>query len=214
MVDNFSAFDLQTPENFISLLYYLGLITLDRYERGELILKIPNNTIRVMMAEYIRRALSESGIFTLPFYEFGKHARNFAFDQKLELFHFLAEHIERNSSVRDYIDGESFIKGFLVAHLINMPFYAVMTERERNKGFIDIYMSKAPNIFDDIPNILIELKYIKRGDFSENLLDKKIEDAKEQLTRYSPTENEFAVILIYHGWELVYCEKWSNEQMM
>jgi len=91
-----------------------------------------------------------------------------------------------------------------------MPFYAVMTERERNKDFIDIYMSKAPNIFDDIPNILIELKYIKRGKFSENLLNKKIKDAEEQLTRYNPTKNEFAVILIYHGWELVYCEKWSE----
>jgi hypothetical protein len=88
-----------------------------------------------------------------------------------------------------------------------IPYYAVLTEYERNKGFIDIYLSKAPNVRDNIPNILIELKYIKRGEFSESVLQSKIKEAEDQLKRYSPGENERAVIVVYHGWELVYCRK-------
>ena len=71
---------------------------------------------------------------------------------------------------------------------------------------------------------LIELKYIKKEFESEKLsreIEKNIKDATEQLEKYSDdhhSKKEFSIapfgevvlkkiIVVYHGWELVYCEE-------
>ena len=204
--DSFSAFEMKDKNNFISLLYHLGFITIDRYYRGQYYLKIPNQTIKIIMAEYIQIALKESDIFDIDLNEFKMTIRDFAYDNSLEVFKYLAREIDKNSKVRDFTDGENLIKGFFMAYLSLSPFYAVATEVERNKGFVDILLTKAPNIEDEIPTGLIELKYIKRGEFTQAKLEQKVKDAKEQLDRYKVGGNEVGVIVVFNGWELVYCE--------
>ena len=125
----------------------------------------------------------------------------------MNIFKFLSNEIEKNSKVRDYIEGENFIKGFLIAYLSLSPFYAVLTEVERNKGFVDILLRKAPNIEDDIAEGVIELKYIARSKFTKALLNQKIADAKEQLEQYEVQSNEIGVIVVFSGWEMVHCER-------
>ncbi len=208
--DSFSAFDMKKEDNFISLLYYLGLITIDRFYRGKYYFKIPNQTIRVIMAEYIQQALKENDIFKIDLNAFQNTIQEFAYDSSLNVFKFISNEIEKNSKVRDYIDGENFIKGFLVAYLSLSPFYAVLTEVERNKGFVDILLRKAPNIEDDIVEGMIELKYITRGKFTQERLDKKISDAKKQLEQYAVQDNEMGVIVVFNGWEMVYCQKYEK----
>jgi len=208
--DSFSAFDMKKEENFISLLYYLGLTTIDRFYRGKYYFKIPNQTIRIIMAEYIQQALKESEIFKIDLNAFQNTIQEFAYDNSLNVFTFIANEIEQNSKVRDYIEGENFIKGFLVAYLSLSPFYALLTEVERNKGFVDILLRKAPNIEDEITEGMIELKYIPRSKFTQKLLDEKIADAKKQLEQYGVQENEMGVIVVFNGWEMVYCEGYGE----
>ena len=109
--------------------------------------------------------------------------------------------------MRDFTTGESFIKGFLIAYLGLSPYYGVLTEEERNKGFVDIYLKKAPNIDDDIFEGLIELKYISRSKFSQQELDKQIIQAKKQLPQYNPQGFEKDVVVVFNGWEMVHCEE-------
>jgi hypothetical protein len=85
--------------------------------------------------------------------------------------------------------------------------YASISELELNKGYADIFLLKAPNIDYDIPNILIEFKFLKQN---ENYnLDKIISGAKEQITKYKST-TKFSVgrsiIVVFQGFKLVYCE--------
>ncbi len=207
--DSFSAFEMKKEDNFISLLYYLGLITIDKFYRGKYYFKIPNQTIRIIMAEYIQQALKEEEIFKIDLNAFQNTIQEFAYDGSLNIFKFLSNEIEKNSKVRDYIEGENFIKGFLVAYLSLSPFYAVLTEVERNKGFVDILLRKAPNIEDDIAEGVIELKYIPRSKFTQTLLNQKIEDAKEQLEQYKIQSNEIGVIVVFSGWEMVYCQRYD-----
>ena len=204
--DSFSAFELKKSNNFISLLYYLGLITIDKHYRGEYFFKIPNQTIQRIMAEYIQQALEESKIFDINLNEFKKTLQEFAYDGSLNVFHYLANEIKERSKVRDFIEGESFVKGFFSAYLGLSPYYGVLTEQERNKGFVDIFLKKAPNIDDDITEGLIELKYISRNKYSKSKLDKQIAKAKEQLKQYNPQGFEKGVIVVFSGWEMVYCE--------
>ena len=204
--DSFSAFELKQTANFVSLLYYLGLITIDKFYRGEYYLKIPNQTIKRIMGEYIQKALEENQIFDIDLAKFKKTIQEFAYDGSLNVFYYLANEIKERSKVRDFTTGESFIKGFLIAYLGLSPYYGVITEEERYKGFVDIYLKKAPNIDDDIFEGLIELKYIPRSKFSQDELKKQIIQAKKQLVQYSPKGLEKGVIVVFNGWEMVYCE--------
>jgi hypothetical protein len=204
--DSFSSLEVKQNDNFISLLYYLGLLTLDCMQDGEYKLKIPNQTIKRIMAEYIQKAYSETKLLDIQVDGFKKTLNSFAYHNKLDMFHFLSNEINKNSSIRDYIQGESFTKGFFSAYLTLSPYFITLTEVERNKGFVDIYLKKSPNIKDDINEALIELKYIKRSEFTQEKLDQTITQAKEQLTQYNPKNNEKGIIVVFNGWEMVYCE--------
>ena len=159
------------------------------------------------MAEYIQKAFNESKIFDIDLNEFKDTIADFAYDSSLGVFHYLANEIKERSKVRDYITGENFVKGFFVAYLGLSPYYAVLTEEERNKGFVDIYLKKAPNVEDDITEGLIELKYIPRSKYSDDKLDEYVKEAKKQLVQYSPQNSEMGVVVVFKGWEMVYCER-------
>ncbi|SHO81726.1 hypothetical protein MNB_SV-15-1272 [hydrothermal vent metagenome] len=208
--DSFSAFELKKTSNFVSLLYYLGLVTIDKYYRGEYYLKIPNQTIKRIMGEYIQTALEESDIFDIDLSKFKKSMQEFAYDGSLNVFTYLANEIKERSKVRDYTSGESFVKGFLIAYLGLSPYYGVLSEVERNKGFVDILLKKAPNIDDDIFEGLIELKYISRNKFTQDELDKQVIQAKKQLVQYNPEGFEIGVVVVFNGWEMVYCKIFSK----
>ena len=205
--DSFSAFELKNRNNFLSLLYYLGLVTIDSRYRGKIKLKIPNQTIQRIMGEYIQKALEESKIFDINLSKYKSTLQKFAYDGSLEVFEYLSKEIKERSKVRDYISGESFVKGFLVAFLGLSPYYGVLTESERNKGFVDIYLKRAPNIEDDIFEGLIELKYISKSNFSQDELNRQVAQAKAQLKQYNPQGNEIGVMVVFCGWEMVFCEK-------
>ena len=208
--DNFSAFEMLESENFSSFLYSLGFVTIEKY-RTSLILKIPNQTIKKIVADFIYSAYKDIE-FNIKLQKFNNHLSDFAYEKDLEVFRYLNEEVKAQSTIRDYIDGENFIKGFLVAYLSLNPFYEVKTELEVTKGFIDILLNP---ISPEIPyGGVIELKYIPKSKYTDKLKEIKIAEAKEQLERYDITtipnlrDKPFVkIILVYMGWELVYCEE-------
>jgi len=209
----FSAFEMLQPENFKSFLFSLGFLTLDKY-RFQLKLSIPNQTIKKITAEFIQSAYRD--ISFNPYIEkFNNYLADFGYEKDLKVFHYLADEVKANSVVRDYIDGENFIKGFLIAYFSLNPYYEVMSEVEMNKGFADITLNPSK---EEIPyGALIELKYIPRSKFTEKLKIQKIEEAKQQLKTYDPTtitqlrDKPFVkIVLVYNGWEMVVCEEYIS----
>jgi PAS domain-containing protein len=148
-------------------------------------------------------------------HEFNNLLSDFAYDKSLEVFRYLNEQAKIQSVVRDYIDGESFIKGFLTAYLSLNPYYEAITEYEVNKGFVDIILNPS---MEEIPyGALIELKYISKSNFTDKLLDTKIQEAKKQLNSYDISQAKclrgdsfVKIILVYKGWELVYVEEYKK----
>ena len=88
--------------------------------------------------------------------------------------------------------------------------YASISEMELNKGYSDILLLKAPNIKDDIPNILIEFKFFKQSDnVDETKLNSAINQASQQISKYKQTSKfkiDKSIIVIFRGFELLYCE--------
>ena len=218
IVDSFSVEALTEQENFISLLYYFGLLTIQCQKRGKYLLKIPNLTILNLMYGYIRSGFDDVNIFKIDMWKLSDLITDMAYDGNWKpFFHFMSEQIEKQTAIRDYLNGEKVIQGFLLAYLNVSDYYITQSETEMNKGYSDIYMAPFLSKFPDLEfSYLIELKYISKSDYTEKKHQENIKDAQKQLDQYEKSDRVKnnthntqlkKIILVYKGWELVYCEE-------
>ena len=202
--DNFSAFELANEDNFKSFIYSLGFVTIEKY-RIALKLKIPNQTLKKLLSEFIDYAYKDFSDHNMKVETLNNSLLDLAYEKDLTAFKYMAQVIKESSSIRDYIDGENFVKAYLMAYLNLNTFYELKSEVESNKGYIDILLDP---ILDEVPyGVIIELKYIKRTEFNENVLEKQILQAKKQLQQYDMGERYIKVVLVFNGWEMVCCEE-------
>ena len=202
--DNFSAFELANEDNFKSFIYSLGFVTIEKY-RIALKLKIPNQTLKKLLSEFIDYAYKDFSDHNMKVETLNNSLLDLAYEKDLTAFKYMAQVIKESSSIRDYIDGENFVKAYLMAYLNLNTFYELKSEVESNKGYIDILLDP---ILDEVPyGVIIELKYIKRTEFNENVLEKQIIKAKKQLQQYDMGERYIKVVLVFNGWEMVCCEE-------
>jgi len=201
--ESFGAIEIVQKDNFISLLYYLGYLTIVNEEYGELKLKIPNQTIRQIVAEFLEKSLELTDTFKIDNRYFTSLLIKLVYKNSLEIFHYFAKELKDNSSIRDFIDGESFIKGYFIALLNQTNLFTVLSEKEENKGYVDIFLKYARDLKENLPEFIIELKYLKKQEKLQPALD----EAKEQIRRYlKDKSNRKGVIVIFRNWEMVYCD--------
>ncbi len=215
---SFPVEEILYPENFISLLYFLGLLTIDDEREESVLLKIPNETIKRLFYGYLRRGYEDTGKFRIDVYEFNKLMRKMAMEGEWEeVFEFLAKEIKIQTGIRDYLSGEKVIVGFLLAYLNITGYYLIQSEVESNKGYADLILEPFRARYGGIGyGYLIEVKYINRGEYSEEKKKEKEVEARKQLDMYGKdprieriSENHKLrrLILVFSGWELVYMEE-------
>ncbi len=184
-----------------------------------MILSLPNETIKSFFTDYILKSYEESNIFKPDIYHYSRLLDNMAYEGAWKpVFKFLSAEVEKQTRIRDYIRGESMIKGFIMTYLNIGSHYIVHPEYEMNKGFADLYLEpflvKHPEIKYAY---VIEIKYEKRKEkgLSTERFNSIKSKAKDQLLHYlkdnyvTKTKGETflkGIILIYNGWELVYYE--------
>jgi hypothetical protein len=169
------------------------------------------------MYGYIREAYDEFNIFRVNLTDFSALIGDMAWEGKWEpLFEFLSEEVKNQTTIRDYLEGEKVIQGFLLAYLSIPDVFIPHTEFEAGKGFSDFFLEPFAAKYSDIKyGYLIELKYIKRSEkLSQAVIDKAVKDAEAQLKKYAAdikfskvqeNINIIKIVLVYHGWELVHC---------
>ena len=220
IVNSFPVEELSRQENFISLLYYFGLLTIQGQKRGKYLLHIPNLTIQNLMYGYIRSGFDDVDIFKVDMWNLSDMITNMAYDGNWKpFFIYLSEQIEKQTSIRDYLNGEKVLQGFLLAYLNVVDYYITQSESEMNKGYSDIFMEPFMAKYPDLEYAyLIELKYIARSKYSEKLLQEMIHDAQDQLDQYVKSDRIqksiagtklIRIILVYKGWELIHCEEYA-----
>lgn len=202
--DNFSAFELANEDNFKSFIYSLGFVTIEKY-RIAINLKIPNQTLKKLLAEFIDYAYRDFENYKVNTDKLNNKLLDLGYDRDLSVFHYIAQVIKSSTSLRDYIDGENFVKAYLLAYLNLNTFYELKSEVESNKGYIDILLDP---IKEEVPyGVIIELKYIKRSEFNDTTLQKQIEQATKQLHQYDMGERYLKIVLVFNGWEMLWCEE-------
>lgn len=204
-------------ENFVSQLFYFGLLSFAGERAGRPLLRIPNRTIQDLMYSYIRDSFQDVDVFRLDLWKLANLLSDMAYRGAWQpFFDFVAAAIQQQSSIRDYLNGEKVVQGFLLAYLNVAHYFLTWSEKEMGGGFVDFYLEPFLVRYPDMQfGYLIELKYMARNEFSPAKLQEKILDAEQQLTRYANDPRIAAVsgrvtlkklVLVYNGWELVYRE--------
>ncbi len=141
VVDSFPVEELTDPENFISLLYYFGLLTFGGKNR----LDIPNRTVKKLMYSYLRDGFRDVGMFKVDLWRFADLTWNMAYRGEWQpVFNFLADEVQKQTAIRDYLSGEKVIQTFLLAYLNVTDYFQTRTEVEFGKGFADLYLEPIP----------------------------------------------------------------------
>ncbi len=220
IVDSFPVHKLVSPENFVSLLYYFGLLTIAGIdEENKAILKIPNEAIKRLYYDYIKETYEETGILTIDLSRYEALMKEMAFNGKWKpLIAYLVEQMETSMGIRDLITGEKALQAFLNVYLGLSALYLVYSEKELKKGFPDLVLEPFLAQYPQLKySYLIEIKYIKPQGKKKAVplgkIKKLQEEAEGQLKRYSLDEKFRKaigqttlkkLILIFCGNRLVY----------
>ncbi len=181
LVDSFAIEEIVTNEKFISLLYYLGLLTIkESYEGGYYNFTIPNNSVRMLLWEYMRRAVEEAfPDLRIDTVKLGELFRNMAYKGEWRpLFEFLFEEFYKAvANIRDFIWREEGVVMFLKTYLALSPLYIVEGEYEASGGYADIYLRKNwPVTRLTKYEYLIEIKYVRAHGRAPQQNPKDIQD--------------------------------------
>jgi hypothetical protein len=208
IISRFSFDNMYSQENFISLLFYMGFLTIEKAEyHRQVKLVIPNYVIKIVLWEYFGRMLQDTtGINYHLVNELHEAILEMASRGKIEPFvDFIGEKI-RGISFRDTLD-EQFIKGILLVFLGLTDTYRVISEREVQNGYPDLLLKKGSVYGVDGPEVkfewMLELKYIKKK--NQKQLERVRKEAQDQLKEYMTSRymagrpNLKAVALIFIG---------------
>ena len=209
---------LAARENFLSLLHYFGLLSI-RDAQGLLTrLAIPNQTVKRLMYGYLRDGYRDVGVFAVDLYRFEQLMLRMATDGEWRpALEFLSDAIARQTGIRDYIAGEKVIQGFLAAYLSVADYYVFRSEAELGKGHADIALEPLVARYPQLRRgYLIELKYLSRRESGEGeQVAEAAGNATAQLQRYLaddrlarqfPSVRFTGLAVVFHGWEMVFCD--------
>ena len=129
----------------------------------------------------------------------------------------LSRAVSEHTGVRDYMQGEKVLQGFLAAYLSASEYFVFHTEQELAKGYADIVLVPLAARYPGMRNgFVIELKYLGRDAGTESRVTATAAEAVSQLRLYLADERlarqypdvEFkGVALVFRGWELVHGEE-------
>ena len=212
----FPAETIAEPDNFTSLLFYFGMLTISGTKRGKTLLTIPNQVVREQLYSYLLDTYNEADL-RFDNWEKGKLASAMAYrgDWKA-YFDYIAECLHRYSSQRDKQKGEAYVHGFTLAMTAQNRFYRPISEQENQEGYADIFMFPLLDIYKDmLHSYIIELKYAKGKD-SDEKVEQLRQEAITQANRYAASETVqkaigtttlHKIIVVYQGMKMVVCEE-------
>ena len=214
--ENFPAERINDPDNFLSLLFYFGMVTIDGTYNGETKFIIPNEVVRDQMYTYLLDTYKENDL-VYDRYSKGKLESKLAYDGQFKpYFEYIADCLKKYSSQRDKQKGEAFVHGFTLAMTSQNKFYRPISELDNDGGYADIFLSPLCDIYKDmVDSYIIELKYSKSQTTDEQV-KKLFEEASAQISRYADsdmvreavkTTKLHKLVVIYRGAEMVACEE-------
>mgnify|MGYP002554109001 CR=1 FL=1 len=174
-----------TEKDMISMLFYLGYLTIagEEFERPEL--KIPNQVMKNIYSDYFIEFINKI-IGTEIQGDYNEIEKEIALEGKIsKTVGLLHEYLEGLSN-RDFQKfDEKYVKLIFYCIVKNLKVYLVKSEMEVNRKYPDLLIVPK-NVEKGYNAIMIEFKYLKKGE--KNKLEEKQKEAKKQIEEYSDFE--------------------------
>ncbi|MCY6355111.1 ATP-binding protein [Clostridium sp. ZS2-4] len=187
LVDRFNLATMYSKsENFISLLYYLGMVTIKEPFEDQVVLTIPNYAIRTIYWEQIFERLQKE--LKINNDRLKECIRKMRLNGEIGNFIEFFKEILSELSNRDLIGmDEKGIKMILMTLFGVDGTYMTISEDENSNGYIDIMLKKKIQ-FESFTKFqwIIELKYLKESE--KDKLEEIMLQGLEQLKRYAKSK--------------------------
>ena len=177
-------------KELISLLYYLGYLTIVDKGYSKCKFKIPNDVIRKIYSEYFLTYISKKANISADSIDVENINREILEEGKIDKAIEILSQYLKSLSNRDYTRfDEKYIKIIFYSICRMLGAVYVKSELEIEGKYADILLIPREKI-EERYGVLIEFKYIKQEDYDKNpkLLKEKQKEAKEQLEKYKNTK--------------------------
>lgn len=213
---SFPARSITDPRNFVSLLYYFGMLSIDETMDGYTKLIIPNQVVREQLYKYLLETYELEHLSQEDYIRSELSQRLAYYNEWQNYFGYIAECLQRYASQRDKQKGESFVHGFTLAMTALNRFYRPVSEQECQQGYVDLYLRPELEIYKDMRHsYIVEFKYAKGKDTDERV-EQLRQEAIAQANSYAGTERVKSsvghtalhkIVIVYRGMEMVVCEE-------
>ena len=175
-----------TEIDLISMLYYLGYLTIagEEFEKPEL--KVPNKVMKEIYSEYFLEILKEETDLQIRESDYNEMLREIALEGKIDkIIEMLGKYL-KNLSNRDFIKfDEKYIKIIFYCIAMNLKIFRLKSEMEVQKKYPDILLIPK-DASKGYKGVMIEFKYLKKEEAGK--LKEKQEEAKKQIKEYGEFE--------------------------
>ena len=194
----------------VSMLFYLGYLTIAGEKLGRAELKIPNKVMKEIYSDYFLKMIDKQAQMTIELKEYNEILEEMALEGRIDKIVEMLEKYLKNLSNRDFQRfDEKYVKLIFYSIAMNLKIYNVKSELEVEREYPDIVLipkdrTKGYNA------IMVEFKYLKKGE--ENKLERKQKEAREQIEKYSSKQemqdiekmNKYTIVVVN---DKVYVEK-------
>ena len=175
-----------TEQDLVSMLYYLGYLTITGEVFEKPLLKIPNRVMKEIYSSYFLEILSKNTDLQVSESDYNEMLEEIAIHGKIDkIIEKVGEYL-KNLSNRDYQKfDEKYVKLIFFCIAMNLKIFRLKSEMEVQRKYPDILLIPKDQS-KGYKGVMIEFKYLKKGE--EAKLQEKQKEAKEQIKEYGEFE--------------------------
>jgi hypothetical protein len=211
LTEQFSFSKKFTEYDFLSLLFYMGLLTIKDTYRSGIRLKIPNDVIRQLYFQYFKDLLERRIDFHSEMIKVETAVESLAWENDAQPLVSLMANTLKQLSNRDWPGfSEKHLKTMLVAYLYSAGIYDIKSEPELDQKYADLLLRRRPP-YEPPYQFMIELKFLYKKDVDQ--AEAVAEEGRAQLKNYLQVEevrgldNLKAWLWVFVGTEAVVVEE-------
>ena len=211
LTEQFSFERKFTQDDFLSLLFYMGLLTIKEADLSQVALQIPNEVIRELYFQYFLEQLQLRNDLEIAGPDVRATVLELAKHNNPQPLISLLEKTLGELSNRDWPGfGEKHLKSILISYLYTTGIYHIQSEPEFSQQYADLLLRRRPP-YEPPYQFMIELKFLYKKDAAK--ADEITAKGREQLKAYlaaeevQKLENLRAWLWVFVGTEAVVVEE-------
>lgn len=178
----FSFEKVFTRDDLISLLFYMGIVTIKEAQLSRYIFETPNFVITQLYYEYFNQLLLQRAGLNADTIRIYDRVLKLAQENQIQPVIEAVESILRQLSNRDAVGfDEKYVKAILASLFYTTQIYTIHSEYESERGYIDLLLTRRPPIEPNY-QFAFELKYLKQNEATR--LDEVKQAGLNQLQTY------------------------------